>query len=40
MILMNNIEMSLFKVVDKIHYLHFGLILWGISGIVTVNMNL
>ena len=25
------------KVVDKIHYLHFGLLLWGISGIVTVG---
>ena len=27
------------KVVDKIHYLHFGLLLWGISGIVTVGKN-
>ena len=25
------------KVVDQIHYLHFGLLLWGISGIVTVR---
>jgi len=29
-----------FKVVDKIHYLHFGLILWGISGIVTIGVSL
>merc|ERR1712133_228550 len=26
-----------FKAVDKIHYLHFGLILWAISGIVTIG---
>merc|ERR1719153_994134 len=29
-----------FMVVDKIHYLHFGLLLWGISGIVTIGVSL
>merc|ERR1719153_1963266 len=29
-----------FKVVDQIHYLHFGLLLWGISGIVTIGVSL
>merc|ERR1712130_140548 len=29
-----------FKVVDQIHYLHFGLLLWGISGIVTIGVTL
>merc|ERR1711963_1179026 len=29
-----------FMVVDKIHYLHFGLLLWAISGIVTIGVSL
>merc|ERR1719430_1579285 len=29
-----------FKIVDKIHYLHFGLILWGISGTVAIGVSL
>ena len=26
--------------VDQVHYLHFGLLLWGISGVVTVGVSL
>merc|ERR1719244_1286768 len=29
-----------FTVVDQVHYLHFGLLLWGISGIVAISVSL
>jgi len=29
-----------FKIVDQIHYLHFGLLLWAISGAVTIAVSL
>ena len=29
-----------FTLVDQVHYLHFGLLLWGISGVVTVGVSL
>ena len=29
-----------FTLVDQVHYLHFGLLLWGISGVVMVGVSL
>ena len=29
-----------YKLVDKIHYLHFGIILWFISGITAIVVSL
>ena len=29
-----------YKVVDDIHYLHFGLLLWGITGVVAIAVSL
>lgn len=29
-----------YRVVDDIHYLHFGIILWGITGVVTIFISL
>ena len=29
-----------YKLVDNIHYLHFGIILWGLTGFITIAISL